>query len=89
MLTTSPSDQVENETRGQWYARQMAGSANLSGSRLLHLMSGNLSHQIEHHAFPDMPSNRYIEIAPRVRALCKTPRRAVRRRGRCPGSSVR
>jgi fatty acid desaturase len=64
-------EQVENETRGQWYARQMAGSANISGSPLLHLMSGNLSHQIEHHAFPDMPSNRYREIAPRVRALCK------------------
>ena len=34
-------------------------------------MSGNLSHQIEHHVFPDMPSNRYPEVAPRVRALCE------------------
>jgi linoleoyl-CoA desaturase len=34
-------------------------------------MSGNLSHQIEHHLFPDMPSNRYAEIAPRIRALCE------------------
>jgi len=34
-------------------------------------MSGNLSHQIEHHLFPDLPSNRYAEIAPRVRALCE------------------
>jgi linoleoyl-CoA desaturase len=33
-------------------------------------MSGNLSHQIEHHLFPDMPSNRYPEVAPRVEALC-------------------
>jgi linoleoyl-CoA desaturase len=32
-------------------------------------MSGNLSHQIEHHLFPDLPSNRYAEIAPKVRAL--------------------
>ncbi len=32
-------------------------------------MSGNLSHQIEHHLFPDMPSNRYAEIAPRIRDL--------------------
>jgi linoleoyl-CoA desaturase len=59
----------EHETRGQWYLRQMLGSANISGSRALHLMTGNLSHQIEHHIFPDLPSNRYVEIAPRVRAV--------------------
>ena len=59
----------DNETRGEWYLRQMLGSANISGSRALHLMSGNLSHQIEHHLFPDLPSNRYAEIAPKVRAL--------------------
>jgi linoleoyl-CoA desaturase len=33
-------------------------------------MTGNLSHQIEHHLFPDLPSNRYAEVAPKVRALC-------------------
>jgi linoleoyl-CoA desaturase len=59
----------EEETRAEWYLRQMLGSANISGSRLMHLMSGNLSHQIEHHIFPDLPSNRYHEIAPQVRAL--------------------
>ena len=32
-------------------------------------MTGNLSHQIEHHLFPDLPSNRYAEVAPRVRDL--------------------
>jgi linoleoyl-CoA desaturase len=32
-------------------------------------MTGNLSHQIEHHLFPDLPSNRYAEIAPKVRDL--------------------
>ena len=32
-------------------------------------MTGNLSHQIEHHLFPDLPSNRYAEIAVKVRAL--------------------
>src|SRR5690242_12839290 len=47
----------------------MLGSANISGSPFLHLMSGNLSHQIEHHLFPDLPSNRYAEVAPKVRAL--------------------
>ncbi|CAM5659833.1 hypothetical protein SCYAM73S_00879 [Streptomyces cyaneofuscatus] len=32
-------------------------------------MTGNLSHQIEHHLFPDLPSNRYAEVAVKVRAL--------------------
>ncbi len=64
-------DQLDGETRGQWYVRQLLGSCNIDGGRLLHLMSGNLSHQIEHHLFPDMPSNRYAEIAPRIRALCE------------------
>ena len=59
----------ETETRGEWYLRQMMGSANISGSRLLHLLAGNLSHQIEHHLFPDLPSNRYIQIAPEVRRV--------------------
>jgi fatty acid desaturase len=59
----------EDETRGQWYLRQMLGSANISGSKAMHLMTGNLSHQIEHHLFPDLPSSRYAEIAPKVEAL--------------------
>ena len=59
----------EHETKGEWYLRQMLGSANISGSKAMHLMSGNLSHQIEHHLFPDLPSNRYYEIAPKVRDL--------------------
>jgi linoleoyl-CoA desaturase len=63
-------EQLEGETRGQWYLRQMLGSANLDGGPLFHLMTGNLSFQIEHHLFPDLPSNRYAEIAAEVRALC-------------------
>jgi len=62
-------EQVEGETRGRWYLRQMLGSCNIEGSKLFHILSGNLSHQIEHHLFPDMCSNRYKEVAPRVRAL--------------------
>jgi linoleoyl-CoA desaturase len=34
-------------------------------------MSGNLGYQVEHHLYPDMPSSRYGEIAPRVREICK------------------
>jgi linoleoyl-CoA desaturase len=62
--------EIAGETRGGWYLRQILGSCNISGGPLLHLMSGNLSHQIEHHLFPDVPSNRYAELAPRVQALC-------------------
>ena len=34
-------------------------------------MSGNLGYQVEHHLYPDMPSSRYGEIAPRVRKICE------------------
>jgi fatty acid desaturase len=63
--------QVENETRARWYVRQLLGSCNIGGGKLFHVLSGNLSHQIEHHLFPDLPSNRYPELAPRVRALTR------------------
>jgi linoleoyl-CoA desaturase len=59
----------EDETRGRWYLRQMLGSADISGPWLLHVLCGNLSHQIEHHVFPDLPSNRYREVAGPVREL--------------------
>ncbi len=59
----------EAETRGRWYVRQMLGSADISGPPLLHLLCGNLSHQVEHHVFPDMPSNRYRQVAGPVREL--------------------
>ncbi len=68
-VETFEKTSIEGETKGEWYLRQMLGSANIRGSRLLHIMAGNLSHQIEHHLFPDLPSNRYREIAPEVRAL--------------------
>ena len=63
--------EIENETRGQWYLRQLLGSSNLEGGPLFHIMSGNLSHQIEHHLFPDMPSNRYKQVAPKVREIAE------------------
>ncbi len=64
-------EDIEGETRGRWYLRQILGSCNIEGGPLFHIMSGNLSHQIEHHLFPDLPSNRYAEAAPRVKALCE------------------
>jgi NADPH-dependent stearoyl-CoA 9-desaturase len=62
--------EVANETRGGWYVRQLLGSANIDGGPLFHLLAGNLSFQVEHHLYPDMPSSRYAEIAPRVRDVC-------------------
>lgn len=70
-IYTFSRESVEGETKGQWYLRQILGSSNISGSKLLHLMSGNLSHQVEHHLFPDIPANRYIEMAPKVQAVCR------------------
>ena len=54
----------------QWYLRQMLGSANFDAGPTLAFMSGNLCYQIEHHLYPDLPSNRLSEIAVRVRAVC-------------------
>jgi linoleoyl-CoA desaturase len=68
---TFDEDQLDGETRGGWYVRQLLGSCNLEGTPLFHLMSGNLSFQIEHHVFPDLPTSRYAAIAPRVRAVCE------------------
>ena len=68
---TFSQEEVENETKGGWYARQLVGAANITGSPLFHLMSGNLGYQVEHHLYPDMPSSRYSEIAPRVREICE------------------
>ncbi len=63
--------EVEGETRGAWYVRQLLGAANIEGSPLFHVVSGNLGYQVEHHLFPDMPSTRYAEIAPSVREICE------------------
>ncbi len=63
-------DVLEHETRADWYLRQMLGAANFDAGPLLAFASGNLCYQVEHHLFPDLPSNRYAQIATRVRALC-------------------
>lgn len=70
-VQTFAKTSIEGETRGQWYLRQMLGSANISGGAAMHFMTGNLSYQIEHHLFPDLPSNRYQEIAPKVADIFK------------------
>jgi fatty acid desaturase len=63
---------LQDETKPEWYLRQMLGTGNFRAGRVLAFMSGHLCYQIEHHLFPDLPSNRLPEIAKRVRALCVT-----------------
>jgi len=62
--------EMEAETKGQWYFRQILGSSNFEGSLLVHIMSGHLSHQIEHHLYPDLPAWRYREMGPKVEEIC-------------------
>jgi linoleoyl-CoA desaturase len=68
---TFSQEEVEDESKGGWYVRQLLGAANIEGSAFFHVASGNLGYQVEHHLFPDMPSTRYGEIAPKVRDVCK------------------
>src|SRR4029077_17752712 len=68
---TFSQQEVADETRGGFYVRQLLGAANIEGGPLFHLLTGNLSFQVEHHLYPDMPSSRYAEIAPRVREICR------------------
>ncbi|MGV9479943.1 fatty acid desaturase family protein [Gordonia aichiensis] len=63
-------DTLDDETPGQWYLRQMLGSANFNAGPAMAFMSGNLCYQIEHHLYPDLPSNRLADISVRVRELC-------------------
>jgi NADPH-dependent stearoyl-CoA 9-desaturase len=63
--------ETEDESRGERYVRQLLGAANIEGGPMFHVMSGNLGYQVEHHLYPDMPSTRYGEIAPRVREICE------------------
>ncbi len=66
-----PKSVLQEESRGHWYMRQIRGSSNLTGSEAFHILSGHLSHQIEHHLFPDIPARRYRQMAPKVEAVCK------------------
>ncbi|MBP2453740.1 fatty acid desaturase family protein [Mycolicibacterium lutetiense] len=64
-------EETKSESRGQWYFRQLLGSANLTGGKWFHIFSGNLSFQIEHHLFPDIPAHRYAEISGEVKEICQ------------------
>ncbi|KOU47571.1 fatty acid desaturase [Streptomyces sp. WM6378] len=49
-VRTFTEEHLDGETCGGWYLRQIQGSANNDGGPLFHILSGNLGHQIEHHA---------------------------------------
>ena len=68
---TFDEKECQNETRGQWYYRQILGSSNLEGKRWFHILTGHLSCQIEHHLFPDVPAPHYVWMAKRVAAVCE------------------
>jgi linoleoyl-CoA desaturase len=70
-VETFPEERLEGETRADWYLRQLKGSSNLEGGLLFHVLTGNLSHQIEHHLFPDLPAHRYASIASDVRRIAR------------------
>ncbi len=68
---TFRQEDCQNESRGAWYYRQLLGSSNFTGGKWLHIMSGHLSFQIEHHLFPDLPAERYEALAPKLHSLCE------------------
>lgn len=64
-------DECRDESRGHWYYRQILGSSNFSGPRWLHILTGHLSCQIEHHLFPDLPAWRYPALARQVQEIAQ------------------
>ena len=58
------------ESKYRKKASELVDKANFDAGPTLAFMSGNLCYQIEHHLYPDLPSNRLSEIAVRVRAVC-------------------
>ncbi|MFV8570173.1 fatty acid desaturase family protein [Marinobacter sp. SBS5] len=68
---TFTEEEAEGESKGHWYLRQLTGSSNFTGGKWLHIMSGHLSFQIEHHVFPDLPAHRYPEISEKVQKVCR------------------
>ncbi len=67
---TFVEEDLKGETRGGYYLRQILGSSNIDGGPLLGMFTGHLSHQIEHHLFPDIPARRYREMSTDVRRIC-------------------
>ncbi|MCW4356036.1 acyl-CoA desaturase [Hoyosella sp. YIM 151337] len=69
-VQTFSIEETQDESHAGWYYRQILGSANFTGGHWVNVLSGNLSYQIEHHLFPDIPAFRYAEMAVEVREIC-------------------
>lgn len=50
--------------------RQVLMSRNISGGRIMSVLLGGLSYQVEHHLFPSMPRPHLRLVAPMVAAHC-------------------
>jgi fatty acid desaturase len=70
-IHTFTEEEIQGESQGEWYYRQILGSSNLEGSKTFHIMTGHLSCQIEHHLFPDVPARHYPAMASEVRGICQ------------------
>jgi fatty acid desaturase len=68
---TFSEEEQARESRGGFYLRQIMGSSNFEAGPILGALSGHLSHQIEHHLFPDIPAFRYRAMSAEVRRICE------------------
>jgi len=68
---TFTEEDLKHETRGGYYLRQILGSSNIDAGPILGILTGHLSHQIEHHLFPEVPARRYPRMGREVRRICE------------------
>lgn len=64
-------DDTENETKGEFYLRQVLATINFDSPAPYNVVYGAINLHIEHHLFPDLPPNRLREVAPKVKAVCE------------------
>jgi linoleoyl-CoA desaturase len=64
-------DGTRAHSRGEWYCMQVESSQNFDVPLPLSILCGALDHQIEHHLFPRLPTNRRREVSGDVRRTCE------------------
>ena len=62
---------VPRDAKLDFFSKQVRTSRNISGGWWASALMGGLNYQVEHHLWPDMPSNRLPKVAHRVEALCE------------------
>jgi len=58
-------------SKGERYAMQVSTANNFEVPWAISVLCGGLDLQIEHHLFPQLPTNRLREVAPQVRKVCE------------------